>query len=263
MNDTSVSNKDEKRGISLNTSISNKDEKHGISQIMLASREAENLRLLFPEIIENLEKCCEPYEILVVDTKEPLDDTKDVCAQYGTGYINQEEPYFGGAYRTGIRHAKMDKFLIMDGDGSHPPKYIPDIYGKYTTGGYDVVIGSRYVDGGETEDAVSSVIMSRILNLIFRTCLGFKAKDISTDYRMYDTAQIKKVDLVCRNYDIVQEILLKMKLNNPDLNIGEIPISFKKRMYGESKRQLGKFIVTYIQTLFRLTWMRISESVRL
>ncbi len=246
----------------LNKSAGSINDKRGISLIMLASREAENLRVLFPEIIENLEKCGEPYEILVVDTKEPLDDTKDVCAQFGAGYVNQEEPYFGGAYRTGIRRAKKDKFLIMDSDGSHLPKYIPDIYKKYTAGGYDVVIGSRYVKGGETGDSPSSVVMSRILNFIFRIFLGFNAKDISTNYRMYDTAQLQKVELTCRNYDVLQEILLKMKLNNPNLKIGEVPISFKKRMYGESKRQLGKFILTYIQTLVRLTAMRVSESFR-
>ncbi len=111
----------------LNKSAGSINDRHGISLIMLASREAENLRVLLPEIIENLEKCGEPYEILVVDTKEPLDDTKDVCAQFGAGYVNQEEPYFGGAYRTGIRCAKKDKFLIMDSDGYHLPKYIPDI----------------------------------------------------------------------------------------------------------------------------------------
>ena len=58
------------------------------------------------------------------------------------------------------------------------------------------------------------------------------------------------------DYDVLQEILVKMKLNNPKLKIGEIPITFEKRVYGESKRKLIPFIVSYIKTLLKLTLMR-------
>ena len=231
----------------------------GISVVLLAYKEAENLKVLFPQIKENLEKCKEEYEILVIDTAEPLDNTKEVCEQYGARYINQEEPYFAGAFRTGIKYASMDKFLILDSDGSHPPKFIPDIYQKFVSEKCDVVIGSRYVAGGVTNDSKSSQIMSKILNTTFRIFLGIKAKDISTDYRLYDTKQLKKVTLKCNNYDVLQEVLLKLRLNNKNLKIGESPISFSKRMYGESKRQLLKFIMSYVKTLAYLTGIRIKH----
>ena len=49
----------------------------GISVVLLAYREEENLRVLLPKIKEEVEKCGEEYEILVVDTAKPLDNTKD------------------------------------------------------------------------------------------------------------------------------------------------------------------------------------------
>ena len=49
--------------------------------------------------------------------------------------------------------------------------------------------------------------MSHILNFVFRIITGIKAKDISTDFRMYDTKQLKAVKLTCQNYDILQEVL--------------------------------------------------------
>lgn len=232
----------------------------GISVVLLAYKEADNLRVLLPEIIENIKKCKEDYEILVIDTEEPLDDTKEVCEEYGVRYINQEEPFFGGAFRTGIRYAAMDKFLILDSDGSHPPMYIPNLYRVFVKYKLDVVIGSRYVKGGQTNDSKSSQIMSKILNTTFRLCLGIRAKDISTDYRMYDTKQLKSVSLTCDNYDILQEVLMKLRMNNRKLKIGETPISFSKRLYGESKRQLFKFILSYMKTLIRLTGMRIRYT---
>lgn len=68
----------------------------GISLVLLAYKEEDNLRVLLPQIIEEVEKCNEEYEILVVDTAKPLDNTKGVCQEYGARYINQEEPGFGG-----------------------------------------------------------------------------------------------------------------------------------------------------------------------
>ena len=151
--------------------------------------------------------------------------------------------------------ATMDKLLALDSDGSHDPAHIPAIYEKFMEG-YDVVIGSRYVKGGHTSDAKSSQIMSWMLNTAYRICLGIKAKDMSTNYRMYHTDQLKQIELTCRNYDVLEEILLKLMVGKKEFRIGESPISFNKRLYGESKRQLIPFIISYIKTLFRLFGMR-------
>lgn len=98
--------------------------------------------------------------------------------------------------------------------------------------------------------------MSKILNHVFRFCLGIKAHDISTDFRMYKTAQLKDIVLENKNYDVLQEVLLKLKLKKADLNIKEVPITFTKRMFGESKRRLIPFIISYIKSMFKLTCMR-------
>lgn len=228
----------------------------GISVVLLAYKEAENLRVLLPKIHGIMTEIAEPYEILVIDTEQPTDETPEVCKQFSAQYINQEEPHFGGAFRTGIRYAKMDKFLILDSDGSHDPKYIPHIYQKFVSENCDLVIGSRYIEGGHTDDAKSSIIMSKILNFAFRLVLGIRAKDISTDYRMYHTDQLKQIELKNQNYDVLQEVLFKLKMNKPDFRIGEIPISFQKRIFGESKRKLIPFIIDYIKSLLRLFGLR-------
>ncbi len=234
----------------------------GISCVLLSYKEAENLQVLLPRIREELEKTGEEYEIIVVDTAEPLDDTPEVCRRWQCGYVNQEEPGFGGAFRMGIRRAALDKFLILDSDGSHDPKYIPAIWEKFRTEEYDLVIGSRYVEGGETRDGKISVLMSHILNTAFRLCLGIKAHDISTDYRMYHTAELKAVGLENRNYDVLQEVLVKLSLRKPGkkLSIGEVPITFEKRLFGESKRRLLSFIGSYIRSLVKLTCLRYLPS---
>ncbi|MBR3533688.1 MAG: glycosyltransferase [Clostridiales bacterium] len=228
-----------------------------ISAVLLAYKEEESLSLLFPRLIEKLDSLGEEYEMIVVDTAQPLDNTKGVCDKYGAVYVNQEEPGFGGAYRKGISVMKGDKMLVLDSDGSHDPVYIPDIYNKYITG-YDVVIGSRYTKGGKTQDAVSSRIMSHILNGVFRIVTGVKAKDLSTNFRIYRADVLRQIKLTSTNYDVLEEVLLLMKLKiGKDFKVGEIPITFNKRIAGESKRRLIPFIISYIKTMFRLIGIRI------
>lgn len=235
----------------------------GISAVLLAYKEEENLKILLPQIIDNLKKCGEDYEIIVVDTEKPLDNTKAVCDEFGARYINQELSGFAGAFKTAIKYAKMDKFLIMDSDGSHPAGAIPAIHKKFVDEKCDVVIGSRYCKGGKTNDAVSSQIMSHLLNFAYRVMLGLRAHDLSTDYRMYHTKQLKRVKLKCKNYDVLEEVLLMLQLNkkNHRLKFGEVPIDFQKRMYGESKRRLLPYIATFISTLVRLFFVRVSAGL--
>ncbi|MCR5339366.1 MAG: glycosyltransferase [Lachnospiraceae bacterium] len=235
---------------------------NGISVVLLAYKEADNLRVLLPDIISQMKGIGEPYEILVVDTMKPLDDTEDVCKQYNAVYQNQEEAAFGGAFKTGIKYARKEKFLIMDSDGSHQPKYIPNLYEKFVSDGCDVVIGSRYVKGGKTNDSALSHAISLILNTVFRICIGIRAHDLSTDFRLYDTYQLKRVKLKCMNYDVLQEVLLKLQLKNRKLKIGEVPITFEKRLYGETKRQLVKFMISYLKTLFYLMDIRIRYGLK-
>ena len=228
------------------------------SVILLAYKEAENLKILIPQIKEAFIAISEPIEILVIDSATPQDNTQEVCISMGAKYIPQEEPAYGGAFRTGIKYASFDKIQVLDADCSHDPNDIPAIHHKFTEG-YDLVIGSRYTKGGVTEDSKTSLIMSKFLNTIMRVVVGVKAKDISTSFRLYDAGQLKSVTLERNNYDVLQEVILKMKLNNPNFKIGEIPIVFHKRAFGQSKRQLLKFIMGYAATLFILEKMRICK----
>ena len=236
--------------------------------VLLSYKEEENLRVFLPQIKEKLQECGEPYEILVVDSREPLDNSRAVCEENGVRYVNQEEKGFGGAFRAGIRYAEYQKFFIMDSDGSHNPQYIPDIYRVFMEERADVAIGSRYTEGGVNNDSVISQIMSHILNTVYGFVLGIRAKDMSTDFRLYHTCRLKEVgpDLICVNYDVLQEVLLKLKLNKQargkKLKVVETPITFDKRLFGNSKRRLIAFIISYMKSVFYLSWIRMKAGFR-
>ncbi|MPM62892.1 Undecaprenyl-phosphate 4-deoxy-4-formamido-L-arabinose transferase [bioreactor metagenome] len=186
-----------------------------------------------------------------------MDDTPEVCKQFGIRYINQEEPHYGGAMRTAFKYASMDKLLLLDADGSPDPKYIPELY-KALASGADLVIGSRHAEGGSNADTKSANIMSKICNGLYRVALGVTIRDCSTSYRIYHTADVKKLTLMSENFDIMEEILLKLKLlKGKNFIAKEIPTHSIERGFGKSKRSLLKFIYTFGKTLIRMVILRL------
>ena len=235
----------------------------GTSVVLLAYKEAENLKIMLPRLGDIFRDMGIDYEIIVVDSAAPLDNTEEICSSFGVRYIPQEEPYYGGAFRTGIKYARYERIQVLDADCSHDPVVIPSIHSKFDEG-YDLVIGSRYVKGGVSNDSKSSFVMSKILNTTMRICIGVKARDISTSYRLYDAGLLKAVTLKRNNYDVLQEVILKMKIckrkEKKRLEIGEVPIVFNKRAFGESKRHLFKFICGYVASLFILIGMNLKSK---
>lgn len=231
--------------------------KKGLTIIIPACREEKNLRLLLPRILTAADRLRMPCEVLIIDTPEPLDHAAAVCRQYGCRCVPQRYPKFAGAYRTGIEEAAYDKCLFMDADGSHDPRYIPKLAGVFVREGCDVVIGSRYVRGGVTKDALSSVILSRILNCVFRTAAGTGARDSSSGFRLCRTELLRDIILEGENFDIQLEMLVKMKIAaGGRLKLREVPIVFHRRMHGKSKRKWIPFLCGYARALRRLTELR-------
>lgn len=229
---------------------------------LLAYGEAENLKVLLPDVIDTVKEITTSYEIRIIDGMESQDNTEIVCKKFNVEYVNQEEPYYGGAYRTAIKYACGRYFVLMDADGSHDPHDIKRLYEKIREG-YDVVIASRYVRGAKTQDSLIHVLMSKFLNLVYRICLGFKQKDISHSYRILKTEQLKAVKLECKNYDTTEEVLFKLKLKFPEIRIAEIPIVFGKRREGMSKRNILQFIGGYMKSLLWFTFLRVCNRIRI
>lgn len=225
----------------------------GISFILLAYNEGENLKKILPKIRFYADTTGVEYEIIVVDTAEPTDDSEMVCRECGVKYMNQTSPGFGGAMMDGIQSASMDCIITIDSDGAHDPSYIPTMVREFNSRNADVVIGSRYVYGGGTNDPWHNVLMSRLLNYTYGVVLHLDARDLSTNFRMYHTSDVQGLILECENYDVLQEILVKMRCRlGRQIRIFEFPIILQKRISGKSKRRLFTFIRSYITTLIKL-----------
>lgn len=226
-----------------------------LSVIIPAYSEEENVRVLIPRLKEVLKSLNFAHEILVIDTKQALDNTKDVCVKNEVLYFNREgSNSYGDAIRTGIKKAKGKHILFMDGDGSHAPEFIPNLARHKDD--YDVVIASRYINGGNTDNPVALILMSRIVNIIYSLVLRLNCKDVSNSFKLYKSQLLKAIILKSQNFDIVEEILYKISKITPGLLIKEVPFNFKKRMFGNTKRNLVVFMISYIFTLFKLRFQK-------
>lgn len=224
-----------------------------ISVVLPAYKEADNLKQLLPRINEVLDISQVCHEILVIDTQEPMDNTQEVCQQNDVKYVPRKNGnMYGDAIRTGFKEATSDYIVVMDADGSHNPEDIVRLYNSIEQSGADVVIGSRYIKGGKTDNPAILIFMSYIVNVMYRLVFRIKVKDVSDSFRIYRAELVKELQLECDNFDLVEEILIRMKNQKKKLDIREIPICFSKRVYGESKRDLLKFIASYIKTMKRL-----------
>ena len=139
---------------------------------------------------------------------------------------------------------------MMDADGSHSPADARRMLQDCES--FDLTIGSRYVAEGKTDNPGILIFMSKVVNVCFRMALGLRVKDISDSFRIYKAADVKDLRLDCDNFDIVEEVIIKLALYHNPYNIREVPITFNKRMYGESKRDLVRFAFSYLQTIARL-----------
>lgn len=224
-----------------------------LSIVIPALQEGENLTTLLPEVRAAAESLGIQVEILVVTQgADPL--TAAAAQSAGATVVNQREPGYGGALREGFRTARGQYLLTMDADFSHPPHFIRDLWTART--GADVVIASRYVPGGRAEMPRSRRLLSRILNVAFRRGLSLDVRDLSSGFRLYRAEIIRQQALTARDFDILQQILVKVFAEG--WTIREVPFAYARRALGSSHAKLIAFGRAYARTFFSLWQLRNS-----
>lgn len=224
-----------------------------------AYREADSLRTLLPKIVAAADALTPAFEVLIVDTQERMDDTEEVCAEHGARHIHRSGGnQYGDAIRTGIAEARGKYLLCMDADGSHNPSSFASMWDKHND--WDIVIGSRYAPGGQTENPAVLIWMSYVVNLTFRVAFKLTARDVTNSFRLYRRELLVGMRLESNNFDILEEILIRCVTHRPPARVVEVPVTFERRKAGESKRKLLPFALGYLDTLQKLRKFQKDEQ---
>ena len=222
--------------------------KYDLTIIIPSLNESDNLKKLIPEIKSEIGKKF-TYEIFIIDGINKDNKTFKITKKNSIRYLNRiKNNDYGNAVRLGIKKSTGKYILFMDGDYSHNPKFILKLYENKL---YDVVIASRYVPGGKTDNSLLSETLSRFLNKFYNIILNLELEDVSNSFKLYNTKMIKRLHLSCNHFDIIEEIIFKLKKNNDKIKFLEIPYHFKQRKFGKSKRNFF-VIIAYLFSILKL-----------
>jgi len=222
--------------------------KYDLTIIIPSLNESDNLEKLIPEIKSEIGKKF-TYEIFIIDGINKDNKTFKITQENSIRYLNRiKNNDYGNAVRLGIKKSTGKYILFMDGDYSHNPKFILKLYENKR---YDVVIASRYVLGGKTDNSFLSETLSRLLNKFYNIILNLQLEDVSNSFKLYNTKMIKRLYLSCNHFDIIEEIIFKLKKNNDKIKFLEVPYHFKQRKFGKSKRNFF-IIIAYLFSILKL-----------
>lgn len=213
------------------------------SVLLPTYNEKENLPLITWLLVKTFKEHDIDYEIIIIDDGSP-DGTQDVALQlidlYGKDRIllkpRAKKLGLGTAYVHGMQFASGDFIIIMDADLSHHPKFIPEFIALQKKHDYDVVSGTRYRGvGGVYGWDCKRKLISSTANYLTQILLRPGASDLTGSFRLYKKEVLLKLveSCVSKGYIFQMEMIIRARQFN--FTIGEVPISFVDRFYGESK----------------------------
>jgi len=139
--------------------------------------------------------------------------------------------------------------IMLDGDGQHDPDQIPMLTKPIEAGVSDVVLGSRYIDGGKMDAPPYRRVGLNIINWLYRVAIGVTVRDTQCGFRAYSRKAFKCLSgFEASGYGIEGEQLV-LAMNN-GLRIAEVPIFV--RYNGLSKTSKNSAIMQGIDLMFTL-----------
>lgn len=224
--------------------------------------EAENLPALKDAIFEVVPD----VHLLVVDDASP-DGTGDIADRFAA-----EDPRvhvlhrsgklgLGTAYIAGFKWALARDYPLvfeMDADFSHQPKYLPEFIGAAESA--DLVLGSRYIKGGGTEDwGLWRKLVSRGGNIYARAVLWLPFSDLTGGFKCFRREVLEAIDLDgVRSTGYAFQIELTYRAYKAGFTIAQVPIIFPDRRVGQSKMS-GNIVR---EAMLNVVKLRFDRSIR-
>ncbi len=205
-------------------------------------------------------------DILIVDDNSP-DKTSEIVKKLmikNKKIKILERPRklgLGSAYRDGFRYCienDYENLIQMDADFSHR---IEDLKNMLTfINSYEVIIGSRYVDGGGSIGwSRIRKILSKVANIYAKIITKSNIYDMTSGFRIYSRNALEKIEYDKTKSDGYSfQIEMSVRANNQKLKIKEVPIVFNERREGESKMNL-KIIIEALFIVFKLRLGRLNN----
>ena len=232
-----------------------------ITVVIPAYNERDNIERLVNEVSSTLRDICDKFLIIFVyegeDGGERLLEHMSESSDFLKVVYSSKPLGIGGALKCGFLMIPEDitHVLTMDADLSHDPGDIPKLIEASATA--DIIVGSRYVKNGRFDQVhLVQKIISRLANCTISVVFGIGAKDLSSNFRLYDARVIKAIkdDIVFNDYAFFPESLIIACRKG--YKIKEVPITVYRRERGKSKLNLSRTGLAYIRLISMLLFRK-------
>lgn len=198
--------------------------------VIPAYNEEENIQTVINEVFETNDM----VDVVVINDGSK-DETLEKAKKTKAKVIDLPNNLgIGGAVQTGMLYAKKNQYDIavqLDGDGQHDPKYISQMVQKVEEG-YDMVIGSRFVQKTGYQQTFFRMLGINITSLLIKQITGVKIHDTTSGFRAVNKEIIEEF---ARQYPYdYPEPETNMKMILRKKKILEMPVEMRKRMAGKS-----------------------------
>lgn len=171
----------------------------------------------------------------------------------------------GGAVQTGFLYALENDFdyaIQIDGDGQHPPEYIPRMLEELKAKNFDVIIGSRFLTNEGFQSTLARRMGINYFHHLNKWLVGVAIKDSTSGMRMLNRRALKIVSEYYPDEYPEPEAIVLYAVNK--LNIGEFPVQMNERQGGVSSiNTAGSVYYMFKVTLaIFFTWARLRKIVK-
>ncbi|WP_114778624.1 polyprenol monophosphomannose synthase [Botryobacter ruber] len=210
--------------------------------------ERENIEAMVRKVLS----LSHPFHLLIIDDGSP-DGTADIVRALQHEYpgrlhleSRRGKLGLGTAYIHGFKYALRNGYeyiFEMDADFSHNPEDLVRLYDSCSQEGYDVAIGSRYVQGVNVVNwPMSRVLMSYFASYYVRMVTGMPIADTTAGFKCYRRRVLETIELdKIRFVGYAFQIEMKFLAFKYGFKIQEVAIIFTDRTKGESKMSKGIF----------------------
>lgn len=219
--------------------------KKKISIVIPAYNEAENIPVLYREIIEVVSRITDNYEIIFVNdgsmdkTQEEIEKLHNIDKHHIIGIEMRTNFGKAAALKSGFNIAQGKIIITMDADLQDDPKEIPNFISKINEG-YDLVSGWKQ----NRQDSFVKNISSKFFNFITSLFSKIKLHDFNCGFKAYRAEVAKSLDLYGQLHRYIPVIA-----GNQGYKIAEITIHHRKRKYGKSKYGPVRFLNGFLDLL--------------
>ena len=201
-----------------------------------------------PLLVRRIFKYIPESNILVVDDGSPdktADAIRELQQEFPTLHLLERKTKLGlgSAYRLGFTwglERGYEELIEMDADLSHRVRDLKKmIDAKELQTDVDLVIGSRWIPGGKTENwSRGRELLSRAANLYVRAMLGLGVRDSTAGFRIYSASMLKRLNMESiKSEGYSFQIEMTRAVYKLGGKIIEVPITFRERENGVSRCQ--------------------------